>query len=294
MEHKRTWIGWLSLAVMLAVTGSVLLFSTLSSAEKHTDPVLQPYNETLRMLFSASSETVFEPLSSDGGFICQARHQNRITGYAAQRTVQGYGGPFEVIAAFSPDGVIQGVYVGGSSFRETEGLGAKVKEEDFLKQFRGQHLPVTLGQSIDAVAGATVSSQAVVDGVNAAADRLRALPDVQFSVADPSQKSTSERTGNASVLGYNGPVLVRLTLDDSGTIAQLDVGGARFMETEGVGSRVLDESFISQFNGLTPPLSLNEDIDAISGATVSSQAVVDAVNEAAAFLTQKNEPSDTK
>ena len=34
----------------------------------------------------------------------------------------------------------------------------------------------------------------------------------------------------------------------------------------------------------TPPLTLGEDIDGISGATVSSQAAVDAVNEAAAFL----------
>ncbi len=100
-------------------------------------------------------------------------------------------------------------------------------------------------------------------------------------------------TANASVIGYGGPVLVRLTLDDQGKIAAIDVGGARFAETQGVGSRVKEESFTGQFVGQTPPLALKEDVDAVSGATISSQAVVDAVNEAAAFLMQKNEPSDT-
>ena len=90
------------------------------------------------------------------------------------------------------------------------------------------------------------------------------------------------RTANASVLGYAGPVLVRLTLDANGAISSLDVGGARFEETVGVGSRVREEEFTAQFIGKTPPLTLGEDIDGISGATVSSQAAVDAVNEAAA------------
>ena len=79
-------------------------------------------------------------------------------------------------------------------------------------------------------------------------------------------------------------MLVRLTLDDAGAISAIDVGGARFLETEGVGSGVREEAFTSQFIGKTPPLELNQDIDAVSGATLSSQAAVDAVNEAYTFL----------
>ena len=45
-----------------------------------------------------------------------------------------------------------------------------------------------------------------------------------------------------------------------------------------------EEAFTSQFIGKTPPLTLNQDIDAVSGATLSSQAAVDAVNEAYTFL----------
>ena len=79
-------------------------------------------------------------------------------------------------------------------------------------------------------------------------------------------------------------VLVRLTLDDAGAISAIDVGGARFLETAGVGSGVREEAFTSQFIGKAPPFELNQDIDAVSGATLSSQAAVDAVNEAYAFL----------
>ena len=86
--------------------------------------------------------------------------------------------------------------------------------------------------------------------------------------------AASGRTANASAIGYAGPVLVRLTLDDSGAISAIDVGGARFLETVGVGSGVREEAFTSQFIGKTPPLTLNQDIDAVSGATLSSQAAV--------------------
>lgn len=103
----------------------------------------------------------------------------------------------------------------------------------------------------------------------------------------PTQDS---RTANASVIGYGGPVLVRLTLDERGAVEALEIGGARFQETEGVGSKVREEGFAETFIGRTPPFQIGENIDAISGATVSSTAAVEAVNRAWAFLNG----SDTK
>ena len=101
-----------------------------------------------------------------------------------------------------------------------------------------------------------------------------------------------QRTANASAIGYGGPVLVRLTLDEAGAIAALDIGGARFQETQGIGSKVTDPGFAETFIGKKPPLSLNEDVDAVAGASVSSKAVVDAVNDAAEFLTKNPDASD--
>ncbi len=94
------------------------------------------------------------------------------------------------------------------------------------------------------------------------------------------------QTANASAIGYAGPVLVRLTLGETGVVQAIDIGGARFMETNGLGSRVREQDFTSQFLGATPPFVLGENIDAVSGATLSSQAAVDAANDAAAFWAQ--------
>lgn len=108
----------------------------------------------------------------------------------------------------------------------------------------------------------------------------------------PAQPLMEARTANASVIGYGGPVLVRLTLDAQDRISMLDIGGVRFQETAGVGSKVKDQpEFAQSFLGKKPPLTLNEDVDAIAGASISSKAVVEAVNEAAAFLREANPPA---
>ncbi len=298
METSKKRIGWILIAGILLITAAALVTNTFSNSSAQTDPVLQEYEGTLRELFPQTGDTanVFERMDNgEGGFICRVRQADG-DAYAVQQTVQGYAGPVEVITALKADGTILGIHVGGRDFKETEGLGGKARDEAFTGQFREKKLPVTLGNEIDAISGATVTSQAVVDAVNLTLESLQDIPGLALSPSPtftPEAGESRQMTANASTIGYGGPVLVRLTLDDQGKIAALDVGGARFAETEGVGSRVRDESFTQTLIGLTPPLTLNEDVDAISGATISSQAVVEAINDAAAFLTQNHSPSDT-
>ena len=45
-----------------------------------------------------------------------------------------------------------------------------VNTDAFLGQFIGKSLPLTLGSGVDAVSGATTTSQAVVDALNRLAD----------------------------------------------------------------------------------------------------------------------------
>lgn len=86
-------------------------------------------------------------------------------------TPRGYGGPIELMVGIRQDGMLAAVRVLGQS--ETPGLGSKVAEEDFLRGFRGakagERLAVNKdGGRIAAVAGATISSRAVTEGVNVA------------------------------------------------------------------------------------------------------------------------------
>ncbi|MBQ7437842.1 MAG: FMN-binding protein [Oscillospiraceae bacterium] len=85
---------------------------------------------------------------------------------------------------------------------------------------------------------------------------------------------------SGSAEGFNaGIVVVEATLDDEGKIATLEIDASS--QTPEIGGQVeTDRNFISRFIGQSLPVSLGEDVDAVSGATISSQAVVDALNNA--------------
>ena len=52
---------------------------------------------------------------------------------------------------------------------ETQGIGAKATEPDFMNQFVGKTTDqFALGENVDAMSGATVTSKAVTNAMNAA------------------------------------------------------------------------------------------------------------------------------
>ena len=100
--------------------------------------------------------------------------------------------------------------------------------------------------------------------------------------SDPSegQTLTGEVTGSAE--GWNaGPVTVTAVLDNDGTILSLEIDASSQTPELG-GLTQTDPAFAQQFVGKKLPLTLGKDIDAVSGATLTSQAVVDALNHASA------------
>ncbi len=101
-----------------------------------------------------------------------------LVGKTGKIVTKGYGGEIEVTVGVDNDGVITGVFVGGSNFAETAGLGARTKEAWFGGQYKGKKAPVSLkkdGGDIDAVTSATISSRAVTKAVDKAAGLLAAL-----------------------------------------------------------------------------------------------------------------------
>ena len=95
-------------------------------------------------------------------------------GYAVEVVPNGFGGAITMLVGISFEGKVLGIAV--VSQTETAGLGAVVAAdnqagETFREQFVGLSgvLAVTKdGGDIDSVTGATISSRAVVEGVNAA------------------------------------------------------------------------------------------------------------------------------
>ena len=77
------------------------------------------------------------------------------------------------------DGTVNGYSV--TSIAETPGLGMKVQEESFYSQFAGKLVdtfnvvknPPAADNEIEAISGATISSKAMANGVNAALTYFR-------------------------------------------------------------------------------------------------------------------------
>ena len=148
---------------------------------------------------------------------------------------------------------------------QTSGVGTNCEKPEFTDRFIGKTAPLVLGQDIDAYSGATVTSKAVVDAVNAA---------VTMSPWQPGGKLEGKAAGFE-----NGEVVVRMSLDDDAKIKTLEVDAST--QTAGVGTNCEKPEFTDQFIGKAAPLSLkDEGVDAYSDATVTSEAVIKAINTA--------------
>ncbi len=110
--------------------------------------------------------------------IYSAQVQNDILGYTfILSTKEGYGGEIQMAVGISSSGEIKGIDIIKHS--ETPGLGAKADKEPFKSQFKDLTAqPIIVKKSsaqrsqneIDAIGGATITSQAVANAVNQAVD----------------------------------------------------------------------------------------------------------------------------
>ncbi|MEG0933953.1 MAG: FMN-binding protein, partial [Clostridia bacterium] len=190
---------------------------------------------------------------------------------------------------------------------ETPGIGAKAQESAFTDQFIGKKGPLTYGEGVDAIAGATVTSGAVLEAVNSlfaapasaaaaapAAAEPATVPAVTMSPATAAKSATSaacdEKSEQAEkdtlaystvvtkAQGFGGEIEVEVDIDPDKTVRAVRVGGAKFAETAGLGAKAQESAFTDQFVGKKGPFVYGEGVDAISGATITSNAVLEAIN----------------
>ena len=84
--------------------------------------------------------------------------------------------------------------------------------------------------------------------------------------------------------GYAGDIRMLVGVSNEGKVVGIVIRDMH--ETRGLGSRALtDTDFLSQLLCTSGEAAVGTDIDALSGATVTSKAVVRCVNSAAAYVT---------
>jgi len=96
-------------------------------------------------------------------------------------------------------------------------------------------------------------------------------------------------TAQITTRGYGGEIEITVGMSPDGVVSGVSVGGANFKETAGLGAKAKDVAFTDRFKGLTGPFAVTKrggQIDAISGATITSSAVAEGVSDAWAYLTE--------
>ncbi|MBQ7455879.1 MAG: RnfABCDGE type electron transport complex subunit G [Clostridia bacterium] len=277
MKTKKELPAWLVLTVICLVA-ALALGATYNGTKDRiaTQEAEKAVAVRQELLPEAESFEVIEPTGEYT--VYRGVKDGQDVGYVSVGTVLGFGGEVEVTVGTDENGVITGVRVGGANFSETAGLGAKSKEPKFYEQFTGKEYPVDLtknGGEIDAITAATITSSAVVRGVNAT---IKAMSEAAgFTINEPVAlvDELGDNRYATTKQGFGGPIYVEITMDGD-AIAAIRIGDDSYAETR---TGAQEESFWSQYIGKNGTnLVLGQDIDAYSGATISSTAVNDAVN----------------
>lgn len=109
---------------------------------------------------------------------------DKLVGYVFSAAPKGFGGEITVTVGVTSEKKISGVSIGDNS--ETPGLGSKVANEGFTEQFKDKDIssdivvvkrPVSKENEVQAISGATVSTNAVAGAVQASARLAEKLLD---------------------------------------------------------------------------------------------------------------------
>ena len=212
-------------------------------------------------------------------------------GYALTASPQGYGGEIPITLGVSVDGYVTYIYIG--ALQETAGLGTRGAEPDFMNQFVGIAAdPNTLDSDVSTISGATISSSAVVGAVRQmleytslsiephAGDKEALL--AQASGDEEANEETGEAAAEGSAKTYDvtgfGPMKVAVEVDADGKIVSVSV--PEHNETPGYGADLIADSAV--FDALVGQDIAAAQIDVKSGATLTSNAINDALAQAAA------------
>lgn len=311
-------VAALVLGITNNITSPVIEERNIQASNKSRQIVLSDAEE-FKQLEGMNSDIVVE--------VYEGLKGGDVIGYTIKTSPKGYGGAVEVMVGISTDGKITGVDIGNHS--ETPGLGSKASDPAFKDQYLDKDVANSLlvvkgsvnnDNEISAISGATITSNGVTSGVNAAMkiynEKLSGNGDkiAQDENIDPKEKlfksaSFRELEGKAEgevlrvyeakngdeTIGYifdteidgyseKTEVLVGITID--GQIKGVELGintrkNQYLASTFDTGLKQQFENIKAQeFELVSEFPKKDSDIQVVSGATISSKSIVNAVNVA--------------
>jgi len=168
---KLTFVLFIVAAVMALVLGLTYKLTEPTIAAQS----LGASQEAFEAVLEASSYDAVD-FSADDFPTVDGVYQAGDVGHVVQLTFSGAMGNITAAVGIDTSGAVTGVEIIDSS--ETSGLGARASEPEFKDQYIGATEHVALaanGGTIEAISGATITSNAVTTAVNTAMDVVASL-----------------------------------------------------------------------------------------------------------------------
>jgi electron transport complex protein RnfG len=170
------------LFTITAITGAILGLVNEITREPIMRTQARLREEALSMSLPEADEFSSVEVAGAGPMIRgidEGKKDGSRVGYCVTAISSGYGGPIGIVVGITESGGLRAISI--LSQAETPGLGAKAAQPAFFGQFSnkdGNALSVVKGgaaapDQIEAISGATITSQAVTSGVNAALEFWR-------------------------------------------------------------------------------------------------------------------------
>lgn len=282
------------LAVFLGLV-SAIAGGALAAVNNMTAPIINQKKAAASQgaLLEIFPDATFSEVEfTDETGIVQAVYRAENKGYVFEMKNAGYntGTPLEFMLGIDDEGNYIGYKV--TVNEETNGLGSRVSDDEFKNGVVGK----TINDEVDTLSGATLSSRAIISGINAAKTVYGELVGVQVEVKEPEVKvaqislsddfssnnavienveeSENETVYTVSAKGFEGTNVFEITMDADGKITQ--IVNAEFNDTPGVGDLAVNEDYLATFVAAT----LDSTLDACAGATYTSKSVAAAVQAA--------------
>ena len=240
----------LACAVILAAAGAGLAGTAAANAEKEL-------GEMISYLLPGGGE--FEEIEYKGTDSKITNVYKGEGGYVLAMTANGYVDEIKLLVAVDNEGVVKGYTV--RDIHDTYGLGLGVQDDlFFLVGLMNSKGDLAVNSNIDAVTGATISSSAVVACVNAASKYVQ-----------ESGAAGGPLTGTAN--GFGGPITVSVTMDGDKITAVEIVSNSETPEIAGTALEQIPAAIVA---------ANSPDVDVVSGATYTSNGIINAVKNALA------------
>ena len=151
--------------IAIAAAALILLGFKAGLANMAEANAAKELNEMLATILPGDTEFTEEAYDGEDEAILAV--YKGTTGFVVNTVAYGYAGNIEMLVGVSNEGTVTGLVVRDLS--ETYGLGANaLTDTDYLAQYLETAGDAEVGNNIDAITGATVTSKAVTRAVNSA------------------------------------------------------------------------------------------------------------------------------